>query len=60
MRTYTITTGVIFSLLTIIHAWRLIAERSSLMAEPWYLGITVMALALSIWAWSLVARTRPG
>jgi hypothetical protein len=58
MRSYTITTGVIFSLLTIVHAWRMIAESSSLMAEPWYLGITALALALSIWAWTLVARSR--
>jgi hypothetical protein len=56
MRTYVMTTGVIFGLLTVAHVWRVVEEGPHLAAEPWYVLITVCAAALSLWAWRLLQR----
>jgi hypothetical protein len=54
MRTYVMTTGIIFGLLAVAHAWRVVAEGRHLAADPFYVLITVAAAALSVWAWRLV------
>lgn len=54
MKTYVMTTGVLFGLLTVVHIWRMIEEGRQLATEPWYLLITATAAALSLWAWRLV------
>ncbi len=56
MRTYVITTGIIFALLVVIHVWRVFAERSSLLTEPTYVGITLASATISLWALRLVTR----
>ena len=58
MRTYVMTTGVIFGLLVVAHVWRMIAESASLATDPWYLVITVAAGLLSLWAVLLLRRSR--
>ena len=58
MKAYLITTGTLFGLLTIAHLWRVIAEWPQLATDPWYLGITLVAAALCIWAWRLVRLSR--
>ena len=58
MRTYVMTTGVIFGLLVVAHVWRMIAESASLATDPWYLLITVAAGLLSVWALLLLRRSR--
>ena len=58
MRAYLITTGTLFGLLTLVHVWRAIAETSSLATDPWYVIITILSAALSIWAWRLVVTSR--
>ena len=58
MRTYVMTTGVIFGLLVVAHVWRMIAESASLATDPWYLLITVAAGLLSLWALLLLRRSR--
>ena len=56
MKTYAMTTGLIFGLITIVHLWRMIEERQ-MATEPWYVLITVAAAVLSVWAWLLVRRS---
>jgi hypothetical protein len=57
MKTYVITTGAIFGLLTLAHLWRMTVERH-LASDPWYLVITVGTAVLCFWAWR-VARVTP-
>jgi hypothetical protein len=59
MRAYIITTGVIFALIVVAHAWRIIAESSALATDPGFLLLTVAAAALSLWAARLVRRGPP-
>jgi hypothetical protein len=62
MKPYLVTTGSIFGLLAIAHAARTIAEWSRLTREPAFIiegpGIGLLAAALSLWAWRLLARSR--
>ena len=57
MRTYVMTTGVLFGLLTLAHLWRMIQEGPDLAQSIWYLLITAIAAALSFWAWRLLRMT---
>ncbi len=57
MKAYTITTGIIFGLITLAHVFRIILENHALAKDPSYVLLTVLTTALSIWAWRLV-RTR--
>ena len=47
------TTGALFGLLTLAHVWRMI-EEGHLAKDPWYLLITGVAAALSLWAWRVL------
>ncbi len=53
MKTYVITTGTIFGLLTVAHLARIFMESPSLAKDPSYVLITVIAAALCVWAWRL-------
>ena len=57
MRTYVITTGVIFGLLVVAHIWRMFVE-GHLATQPEYIVITLIAALLSLWAARLVWRSR--
>ena len=59
MRAYVLTTGVVFGLLTLAHLWRIAAEGFNLLTDPFWVGITVGAAALSFWAWRLLRLSRP-
>jgi hypothetical protein len=54
MKTYVITTGALFGLLTLAHIWRMIEENRELATDPSFLLITAIAAALSLWAFRLV------
>jgi hypothetical protein len=56
MKAYLVTTATLFSLIAVLHAWRMVAERHTLASDPWFLIITVVALALAGWAISLLRR----
>ena len=56
MRAYVMTTSAVFGLLTVAHVWRVIEERPSLVTDPSYILITVVAAALCLWAWRLLRR----
>ena len=56
MKTYVVTTGILFGLLTVAHVLRIVYESRALASDPWYLLITTATAALSLWACLLVAR----
>jgi hypothetical protein len=56
MKTYVMTTGAVFGLLTLAHIWRVFEERH-LATEPWYILITVATAFLCLWACRLLLRS---
>lgn len=58
MRSYVLTTGVVFLLLTGAHLWRIAEEGAGLAREPWFIAITIAAAGLAAWSWR-VLRTLP-
>lgn len=57
MRAYLLVTGTVFALVTLAHVWRVIAESSRLASDPWFVLLTLVAAALSVWAFRLVRTT---
>lgn len=57
MKVYLAVTGSVFGLLAIVHVWRMVVE-GSVMHNPWFLLITAIAAALSIWSWRLFLTSR--
>ena len=58
MRAYLVTTGVMFALIAVAHVWRIAVESRALATEPWFMGLTVLAVVMSVWAFRLL-RTAP-
>jgi len=58
MRAYVLITGVLFLLLALVHFWRLYEEGGSPARHPHFLIITVIAVCLAGWAFSLYKRSR--
>jgi hypothetical protein len=58
MKAYVITTGIVFALLAMAHILRAIEEGSQLIKQPSFVLITLAAAALSLWAMSLLRRSR--
>ena len=54
MRAYLITTGVLFALVAVAHVWRVIAESRALATDPWFVLLTILAVAMSAWAFRLL------
>ena len=57
MKTYVMTTGTLFALLTLVHIWR-VFEEPHLAKDPWYWLITAVAGAMGVWAWRVVRTSR--
>jgi hypothetical protein len=57
MKTYVMTTGTLFALLTLVHIWR-VFEEPALAKDPWYWLITAVAGAMGVWAWRVVRTSR--
>jgi hypothetical protein len=57
MRTYVMVTGAIFGLLVLVHLWRMVEEGPRVATDPWYLGVTLIAAALAVWALRLARAT---
>jgi hypothetical protein len=53
VKTYLLVTSIAFALLAFMHVWRVVAESSALMRDPWFVLITVISAALSVWAFRL-------
>ena len=56
MRSYLLTSGIIFFLIVIAHAARIAAEGLHLATEPDFMAITALALGMAIWACILFWR----
>ena len=56
MRAYIITTGTVFLLITIAHIARLAVEPTHVLREPIFLGLTILAASLSVWAFVVLRR----
>jgi hypothetical protein len=54
VRAYLITTGVLFALVAVAHVWRVIVESSALATDPWFVLLTILAVAMSAWAFRLL------
>lgn len=49
MKSYTLTTAIVFGLLTIAHLWRIIWEDPRLARDPFFVTITALAAAFCLW-----------
>ena len=60
MKSYLITTGVIFALVTFLHIVRAIQEMDMLPSRPsefiFMSALTLLTAFLSVWAWRLLRR----
>ncbi len=56
MKTYVITTGSIFALITLAHVLRMISEGPHLAKEPVFVLLTLAAAGMSWWAWRVLRR----
>jgi len=56
MKAYIITTGTVFLLITIAHLARLAMEPTHVAREPVFIVLTLLAAALSIWAFVVLRR----
>lgn len=54
MKAYVMTTGSVFGLLVLAHAWRVIEEGPHLARDPFYILMTAAAAALCLWAWRVL------
>lgn len=50
------TTGAIFGLLVVVHAWRAVEEGAHVAKDPWFVGFTILAVGLCGWAVALLRR----
>lgn len=57
MRTYVITTGAVFGLLTLAHLWRIVGENPHLASDPFFIAITAVSAALCVWAVVLLRKS---
>lgn len=55
MKAYVAATGALFSLLVLLHVWR-VSQEPDLARDPWYWIITGAAGALAVWAWRVYRR----
>jgi hypothetical protein len=55
VRAYVATTGAIFSLLVVVHVWR-VTQEPQLGRDPGYWLITGAAAILALWAWQVYRR----
>jgi hypothetical protein len=58
MKTYVMTTGAVFGLITLAHILRIVAEGPHLASEPFFVLMTVLSTALSLWAWRVLRLIR--
>ena len=59
MKSYIVTSGVIFALLALAHVARVVVEPWRLAREPEYIAITLLAVAMAVWAYRAYRRIEP-
>jgi tetrahydromethanopterin S-methyltransferase subunit E len=58
VKAYVATTGVIFGLIVVAHAWRAIEEGSAMAMHPDFIALTAAAAALAFWSWRVFKSIR--
>ena len=58
MRVFLVTIGTVFALIVVAHIARIAAE-PGMAREPWFWLLTIVAAALSGWAWRLWWTFKP-
>ena len=56
MRAYLWTTAILFGAVTVAHVARALTESMSLATDPVYVGLTVLAALLCVWAVRLLRK----
>lgn len=56
MKAYVMTSGGVFALLVLAHILRVILEGPRVLTDFWFVFFTILAAALSAWAWRVAAR----
>jgi hypothetical protein len=56
VRAYLITTSILFALIVITHIARVFAESTAVVRDPWFVGMTVLAVVMCAWALQLLRR----
>jgi len=60
MKSYVMTTGTVFGLITLAHLARVMAEGAHVAKDPWFVLLTIVTGTLCLWAWRLIRlTTRP-
>ena len=57
-RAYIAATGIVFALIFAAHIARVFAEGSGFLREPFFIGTSLAALGLAVWALVLLIRRR--
>jgi len=58
MKAYLITSGALFALLVLAHIWRAVVEGPRMYGDPAFIITSVLALAMSVWAASVLRSLR--
>jgi hypothetical protein len=54
VRAYLITTSILFALIVIAHIARVFAESTAVLRDPWFVGMTLLAIGMCAWALRLL------
>jgi hypothetical protein len=57
MKAYISTTSVIFGLIVVAHAARVVAEGAHVARDPFFVVMTALAAGMCLWAVSLLRKT---
>ena len=60
MKSYVITTGVVFGLIALAHGLRIFDEGLLLVTEPMFALTSVLSAGLCLWAWRVARRKDAG
>ena len=58
MKAYVATSGSIFGLMVLADVLRVLAEGTHLLVDPWWVGMTIAAGSLCVWAGRVLLRLR--
>ena len=56
MRAYLITTSIMFALITVAHIARVFLESTAVMRDPWFVGLTLLAIGMCAWGLRLLRQ----
>ena len=58
-RAFTTVAGLLFASLFVVHVLRILSEGTGPLHNPFFVGITLIALGLAIWSAVLLFRRKP-